>query len=112
MNLPREEVPASDMAHLRGRGGRQGIQRRQGRDVGGGGAVDPQAQQVGPAVVADAVHHPFVFGDQGGIELGDGEAFAFGQGTGQVAPLLGLITAVWQPPWKALWRVVSAVMVM
>ena len=49
--------------------------------------IETQPQQVGAAVVADAVHHSFAFGDQGAIEFGDGQTLPVRQRPGQVAAL-------------------------
>ena len=46
-----------------------------------------QPQQVGPAVVPDAVHHAFAFGYEVEVELGDGQALALAQWSGQIAAL-------------------------
>src|SRR6218665_1667753 len=50
---------------------------------GGRCVVDGKAQQLGPRVVTDRVHHPFALGDEGHVEIGDDHAFAFAQRLGQ-----------------------------
>ncbi len=58
-----------------------------GAHLGGRGVVEAQAQQVGAAVVAHAVHHSFALGDQAAVEFGDRQTLPLRQGTGQVAAL-------------------------
>jgi hypothetical protein len=44
--------------------------------MGGRRAIDQQAEQFRPAVVAKRIHHPFALVDQREIEIGDDDAFA------------------------------------
>src|SRR3954462_3165337 len=49
--------------------------------------IEREGQELGPAVVADAVHHAFALGDQLEVELGVDDAFAFGERLAQERPV-------------------------
>ena len=52
-------------------------------------AIDEQAQELGPAVVPNAIHHAFAFGDERKVEVGQHHPLPLREGRREQVPFGG-----------------------